>query len=264
MKRPRARGTGQIPAGKFPFPEVIIFDVDGVLVSVEESFLRTAIETVEFFTGKRLTLKQIHAWKNRPGYNDDWKLSHVLVKRLGGKESYEEVKAKFQEIYWGVKEPGNVRHERWLLEKPALRRLKARAEVAIFTGRTRQELDHTLDGLKLRKYFDRIVTAEDVKKGKPDPEGLRIILGKPETGKAIYVGDNVDDARAAKAAGIRFVGLLPYRSEARRLRLGRLESNGALVVLGEVRELEGWLEKRSKGLARSRARKLTNTSERSS
>lgn len=215
-----------------------------MLVDVRESFLRTVIETVKFFTGVRVTHRQIHEWKNKPGFNDDWKLSHVWVNALGAKHSYEEVKKKYVELFWGTKRrPGNVRLERWLLSRPALRRLKGRAELAIFTGRTRRELSHTLDGLKLRGFFKRIITVESVKKGKPDPEGLMLILGKRAPERALYLGDNVDDARAAKSARIPFVGLLPYRSAARKLRLKRLEAHGALAVLGEIRQLESWLDR---------------------
>lgn len=80
-------------------PSVIIFDVDGVLVDTRESFQRTTLETVEFFTGKRVTRTELHRWKNRPGFNDDWKLAHRWVQALGGKFTYGEVKLKFQEIY---------------------------------------------------------------------------------------------------------------------------------------------------------------------
>lgn len=218
--------------------------MDGVLVDVSESFLRTVIETVKFFTGRRVSMAQVHEWKNKPGFNDDWKLSHVWVNKLGVKKSFEEVKKKFEDIYWGVEAPGNVKREKWLLSKPALQRLRVRAELALFTGRTRRELNHTLDGLKMRGFFRRIVTAEDVKKGKPDPEGLLVALGGREPGRGIYVGDNVDDAKASRAGKMPFVGLLPYRSAARKLRLRKLEGLGAMVVLSDVRGLEGWLEMR--------------------
>ena len=84
-------------------PEVIIFDVDGVLVDTRGSFQRTTLETVKFFTGKRVTARELHKWKNRPGFNDDWKLSTAWVQKLGFDFSYEQVKAKFVELYWGEK-----------------------------------------------------------------------------------------------------------------------------------------------------------------
>jgi len=222
-------------------PPIIIFDVDGVLVDVRGSFHRTLIETLRHFTGKRVTSAEVHAWKNRGGFNDDWKLSHAWIQSLGFQNSYEEVKQKFQEIYWGDGRSGNVKHERWLLPKPALKRLSKNSELAIFTGRVRQELDYTLDRNKLRSFFNTIVTVENVQHGKPDPDGLHIILDGRDPASAIYLGDNIDDARASQAARVPFIGVLPYRSEARRHRAASLQELGARTILGSVRQLESWL-----------------------
>jgi len=226
-------------------PPIIIFDVDGVLVDVRGSFHRTLIETLRHFTGKRVTSAEVHAWKNRGGFNDDWKLSHAWIQSLGFQNSYEEVKQKFQEIYWGDGRSGNVKHERWLLPKPALKRLSKNSELAIFTGRVRQELDYTLDRNKLRSFFNTIVTVENVQHGKPDPDGLHIILDGRDPASAIYLGDNIDDARASQAARVPFIGVLPYRSEARRHRAASLQELGARTILGSVRQLESWLARNS-------------------
>jgi HAD superfamily phosphatase len=227
---------------KRKFPEIIVFDVDGVLVDVHESFHVTVLETVKFFTGKRVTHKQLHEWKNKSGYNDDWKLSTAWVQSLGGKQEYDEVKQKFLEFYWGKKGDGNATREKWLLRRPGLRRLAKKAELAIFTGRVWQELDYTLDRYKTRAYFRKIITVEEVSKPKPDPEGLiRILDGRPRE-SAIYLGDNIDDALASKAAGVPFVGILRRRTDERRQRAPKLKELGAMVILNDVNELEGWLK----------------------
>ena len=228
-------------------PKIIIFDVDGVLVDVRGSFHRTTLDTVRFFTGKRVTRKQLQQWKSRSGFNDDWKLSTAWVQSLGGKASYDEVKRKFVELYWGAHgngQPsgkGNVTKEKWLLPHSALKRLQARAELALFTGRVWKETDYTLDRCRVREFFKQIVTAEDVANHKPHPEGLRKILHGRDPSSALYLGDNVDDALSAKAAKVPFVGILPRSSEARRQRMAQLVEHGALTILGEVGEVEKWL-----------------------
>lgn len=230
-------------------PAVIIFDVDGVLVDTRGSFQRTTLETVKFFVGKRVSRRELHRWKNRPGFNDDWKLSTAWVKALGRNVEYEEVKRKFVEIYWGKNGTGNVTQEKWLLSAVKLRRLSELAELDIFTGRVRQELDYTLDRCGCRDFFNTIVSVENVKRPKPAPDGLLQILNGRDSRKALYVGDNVDDALAAQAASMPFVGILPRRSEERRQRGTRLRGLGALTILSDINELEGWLRKRSKRLA---------------
>jgi HAD superfamily hydrolase (TIGR01548 family) len=224
-------------------PQLIIFDVDGVLVDVHGSFHRTTLETVRFFTGKGVTRKELHRWKNRSGFNDDWKLSTAWVRSLGGKAEYDEVKSKFMELYWGANGKGHVEGEKWLLPRGSLRRLASRADLALFTGRVRKETDYTLDRCRVREFFRHIVTVEDVKCPKPDPEGLLKILNGREPATAIYLGDNVDDALSAQAAGVPFVGILPRNVHGRRERRALLTKFGARAILSDVRELETWLKR---------------------
>ena len=210
-----------------------------MLVDVRGSFHSTVLETVRFFTGKRATRAELHRWKNRSGFNDDWKLSTAWVQSLGGKQQYDEVKRKFVELYWGeAGRIGNVRYEKWLLPRASLRRLARRAELALFTGRVRIETDYTLDRCRVREFFRQIVTAEDVTRGKPAPEGLLKILGRRDPAQALYIGDNVDDAVAAAAVQIPFVGILPQAVGARRARRALLAKHGALAILRDVKELE--------------------------
>jgi HAD superfamily phosphatase len=223
---------------------VIIFDVDGVLVDTRDSFQRTTLETVRLLTSKRVTRSELHRWKNRPGFNDDWKLSHAWVNQLGKDLSYEDVKRHFVEIYWGKNgDGGNVRREKWMLSRAALKRIAKIAPLALFTGRVYKELDYTLDRWKVRDCFGQIVTVEDVSKPKPDREGLMKILNGRDPSTALYVGDNIDDALAAEAARVPFVGILPPRSWERRHRGTRLKELGALTILGDIRALEKWLKK---------------------
>lgn len=221
--------------------DVIIFDVDGVLVDVRESYQRTVLQTVRHFTGKRTGSGELHEWKNRPGFNDDWKLAHAWVRELGGRFSYAEVKKQFESFYWGEAGGGNVSGERWMVPHKQLERLAKRARLAIFTGRTRAELDHTLDRFGTRRYFRQIITVESISKPKPDPEGLLKILGGRPASAALYLGDNVDDALAARDVGVAFVGVLPRGSAERRIRGARLRESGARTILGEASEIEKWL-----------------------
>jgi HAD superfamily phosphatase len=224
-------------------PEIIIFDVDGVLVDVRQSFHTTVLETVRFFTNKRVTRAELHRWKNRSGFNDDWKLSTAWVQSLGGKFEYIEVKRKFVELYWGKNGKGNVSREKWLLPRATLRRLASRAELALFTGRVRAEADYTLDRCRVREFFHSIVTVEDVRRPKPDAEGLLKILKGRNPSMALYLGDNVDDALASQAAQIPFLGIVARNSDARRARGALLTKYGALAILGDVVELEAWLKR---------------------
>ena len=97
-------------------PKLVIFDVDGVLLDVRGSFHKSIVDTVHFFAKRRVTFAEIHQWKNKSGYNDDWRLSTDWIASLGHEVPYEKVKARFMKFYWGTKDqPGNVTREKWLI-----------------------------------------------------------------------------------------------------------------------------------------------------
>ena len=68
--------------------QLIVFDMDGVLVDVQDSYYETIQQTVEHFTGRRIARTEIQHWKNQGGWNDDWALSHHLVGLNGGHADY--------------------------------------------------------------------------------------------------------------------------------------------------------------------------------
>jgi HAD superfamily phosphatase len=224
-------------------PRLIVFDVDGVLVNVRGSFHRSILDTVRHFTGKRMTYADIQQWKRRTGYNDDWRLTTDWCESLGRKVTYRQVKQQFQKFYWGENgSRGNVQRERWLVPRRRLERWAKRAELALFTGRTRHELGYTLEQFGVADLFPRTVTMDDVDRLKPDPEGLHFLLGEISPQDALYLGDVLDDALAARKARIPFVGVLPSGSEARRLRAGQLRKHGARLILSDTNDLERYLK----------------------
>jgi len=220
-------------------PKLVIFDVDGVLVDVHGSYHRSILDVVKHFTGRRFTYAHIQQWKSRSGYNDDWRLSTDWINSAGGDVQYEEVKRVFQKIYWGTNGTrGNVWRERWLISPRLLERWAGRAELALFTGRTRRELRHTLEHFGVKKLLRRVVTMDDVENLKPHPEGLLRLIKGTNPLEALYLGDNLDDALAAKSAGVPFLGVLRHGTEAHRVRASQLRKHGARIILHSTSELE--------------------------
>lgn len=81
--------------------------------------------------------------------------------------------------------------------------------LAIYTG-SRGESFLPLARAGLMELFDVVLTAADVSRPKPDPEGLFTCLGRLgcRAGRAAYVGDSLHDVAAGRAAGMRTVGVL--------------------------------------------------------
>jgi len=222
--------------------QILIFDIDGVLIDVRGTYWRSGLETVRFLSGKRVTYAQLHAWKGKPGYNDDWRMTADWVTSLGRPTTYEEARAAFERFYWGTDgKPGNVHNEKFLITPKQVERWAKRYELHLFTGRNRREYAFTFDRWKQAAHFRSVVTMDDVAKGKPHPEGLLKILAGRDPKTAIYVGDNVDDALAARDASVPFFAIRPPGSHDYRKRAATFRKLGALALLPRASTLTAWL-----------------------
>jgi HAD superfamily phosphatase len=219
---------------------LVILDMDGVLVDVRPSYHRTILETVNHFTGRRVSHEEIGQFKARPGFNDDWKLTHTWIRQLGGRATFREVTAHFQRLYLGTNFQGYIRRERWLADRRRLRRLARLADLAIFTGRPRAEALFTLERFGVKERFGRLVGLEDGPT-KPNPEGLLRLADGRSHASVLYVGDTVDDALAAHRARVPFLAVLDPGAPRRALRLREIRRLGARGIVESVNEIGSWL-----------------------
>src|SRR6185369_17234617 len=119
-----------------------------------------------------------------------------------------------------------------------LERLNRRFQFALFTGRTRWEAELTLRRFAPELRFEPIVGSGDVANHKPAPDGLLHIGQLAPSAELWYVGDTVDDARSAKAAGVPFIGIAAPGSERRQELYALLKEEGAKAVLEDINQLE--------------------------
>ena len=82
--------------------DMIIFDMDGVLVDVRESYRETICVTVEHFTSKQISRELIQEYKHQGGWNNDWSLSQKIAADLGTDVPYREVVEYFQKVFLGA------------------------------------------------------------------------------------------------------------------------------------------------------------------
>jgi len=218
--------------------DLIVFDMDGVLVDVNESYRATIQATVKLFTGHEPSRPEIQDWKNRGGWNDDWLLSHRMIQERGVEASYETVVERFQEIFHGDGSNGLILREVWVARDGLFDRLASAHRLAVFTGRTRWEAHVTLDRFAPPSLFDPVVGSDDVARTKPDPEGLIKIRTSIVHGKCWYVGDTVDDARASSAAGVPFIGIAAPSNPRYDELVKLLRAEGAVTVLDDINSLE--------------------------
>jgi len=213
--------------------QVLVFDMDGVLVDVTESYRETIVLTVRHFTGKTIGRELIQEYKNQGGFNNDWLLSQKICRDLGVEIEYPVVVEYFNHLFLGQ---GMIHRERWLPRNGLLDQLSAKFELAIFTGRTTEEATITLNRERLLDRF-LLVTADDVERDKPAPDGLLKIAALRPAKKLLYVGDTVDDARCARSANVPFIGIAAPSSPKRDELVDLFHQEGAIRVLENVNEI---------------------------
>jgi len=100
-------------------------------------------------------------------------------------------------------------------------RAAGRSRLAVVSGAVRSEVDMVLRAADI-DVFEVIVSAEDVTRGKPDPEGYLLALRRLrlQAADAVAIEDSPPGIAAAKAAGLSCVAVL---GTAPRERLGQAD-----------------------------------------
>jgi len=185
----------------------VIFDFDGVIADSE--FLHyKALNKVLNLHGVDVP-KEVH-WERYLGYTDienlqavsddyNMNLSAEAIRDMARKKAviFKDLVQEEAAILDGVEN---------LIE--LLRRHQIRR--AICSGAIRADIDQMLAGSALKEAFEVIVTADDVQKGKPDPQGYILTLQKLnknqtdpiKPGDCVVIEDSHWGLEAAAAAGM--------------------------------------------------------------
>ena len=192
--------------------------MDGVLVNVSRSYRRAIEQTVSHFTGREIESGTIQRYKNLGGFNDDWKLTHAIVSDAGISVSFGRIIEEFQKHYRGENWDGFIAEEEPLMRTRTLDVLDTSQRVlGVVTGRPGAEANWTIDRFGWKKYFPLVIPKEKQEgREKPDPYPLLRAFAildaagrKVEPGSAVYVGDSVDDMKAARSADMWAIGVVP-------------------------------------------------------
>lgn len=111
--------------------------------------------------------------------------------------------------------------------------------LALFTGKGTYTASITLQEFRIDKYFDYMVTGNDVVKHKPSSEGLLKIMEhfalQPE--ELLMVGDAVSDVKAAHEAGVKIAAVVwdSYAKE----KVLQMRTD---FVFNDTKEFQHWLD----------------------
>lgn len=219
---PEPNGFAQLEAALVTVlaPEALLFDMDGVLADVSQSY-RTAIVRTAGSYGVVITATDIAEAKRRGNANDDWQVTRGLLLARGVRRPLAEVTERFEEFYAELRE-----RESLLVCEERLRTWGRRYRLGVVTGRPRAQAEYFLERSGIGDLFEVVVCREDAAL-KPDPEPVLLALGQLGVASAWLLGDTVDDLVAARRAGVLPIGVG-----------AELEGASAACVLAQPNDLE--------------------------
>lgn len=209
-------------------PEAVLLDMDGVLADVRES-QRAAIAATAASFGVPVTARDVAAAMRAGNAANDWVVTQRLIATGGRERPLQEVAARYQSLYLGLRE-----RERLIPTRSLLERLSARRPLAIVTGRPRDEAEWFLAKAGIAGLITALVAMEDAP-GKPDAAPVRLALDRLGVRRAWMVGDTTDDVRAAAEAGVLPVAVVAPGDDP-------VTTAGALYAAGAVCVLTGLVD----------------------
>lgn len=174
----------------------LIFDFDGTLVDTNEAIKLSLDEASKAYRGFGITDAEFVAIAGKP--------LEVQMKHLSQshwfdmtdfyRKHYRRIRDDHMFIFDGI--------------ESMLKKLKAMGFIiAIVSNKGRSGIDHGIDYFGLHDCIDLSISAEDVEKHKPDPEGalkaVEILKGTVE--ESLFIGDSENDLLCGQNAGMKTV-----------------------------------------------------------
>lgn len=205
----------------------VIFDIDGTLTRTSELIFASFNHVASKYLKKTMAPAEITALFGPP--------EEGALRTVFGEEKLEEAMRDLIDYY-------RAHHREMASLHPGIEDLiqflkQHDITLAVFTGKGRLTTEITLEAVGISRYFDLVVSGNDVTDHKPNPEGILRVLEafslRPE--QALMVGDALADIKASRSAGVRVAAVLwdSYDRE-------RVLRAGPDFVFHDAREMLDW------------------------
>ena len=176
----------------------LLFDLDGTLIDTNELIIASFLHTLEHYYPNQYTREDVFEF-----------IGPSLVETFSKLDI-----ERAEEMIEHYREHNHLHHDLLVQEYEGvyetIRTLKERGyKVGIVTTKMRKAVERGLIKGRLDSFFDVVVTFDDVKKTKPDPEPIELALELigSSADETIMVGDNSHDILAGKQAGTKTAGV---------------------------------------------------------
>lgn len=178
--------------------DTILFDLDGTLINTNELIIASFLFTLDKYFPEQYNREHILPLMGMP-----------LVETM---EQFD--KERVQDLVQTYREHNIAHHDELVTEFKGVfetveELYKKGYKLGIVTTKMRNTVEMGLRLVGLDKFFQTVVTLDDVEKAKPDPEpiqkALALLQSTPE--RAIMVGDSKYDILAGQNAGTKTAGV---------------------------------------------------------
>lgn len=252
---------------------IVVFDIDGVIRDVGNSYRKAIADTVEKFTDGawRPTMEDLDNLKSEGIWNNDWEASQELTYRYFESQersrreltiNYNHLVEFFQSRYRGQNPEffnGYIAEEPLLISPSYLQQLSDnQVGWGFFSGATRGSAEYVLK--KRLAIANPVLVAMEDAPSKPDPTGLLSAIAIIEASRGrgevadnsdcpvFYLGDTVADMyTVVRAKEVRpernwiAIGILPPHVQSSPERQAnysqKLKDSGAAIIFSNVEEL---------------------------
>jgi DNA processing protein len=176
----------------------VLFDLDGVLVDATRLTRNALAHAIKRVENREVSDTEVNALV---------RLSPKTALRQMGSGDLDTLLEVFNE-YWTKK------YAKEITSQPQVKLVfdkarKAGMKIGVVTSRNRTHAQLAIATLKIVESVDVLITWGDTTQHKPSPEPILLALKRlPSVEVVLYVGDQVEDIQAAKAANVAAVGAL--------------------------------------------------------
>ena len=140
--------------------KLIIFDLDGVLINSLNN-MKYALKNTNKKLGLKIEFNKYRKYIGLPFFE--------ILKKIGVKKNFSEIEKNYR--FFSKRKINKIKISKSTIIE--LKKLKKEYKLAIFTSKDKSR---TLKITKKINYFSHIVSSEELKRGKPHPEGIIKIL----------------------------------------------------------------------------------------
>lgn len=192
--------------------KALIFDMDGVLVDTEpyhEAFLTKVLKGLGIDVTGNL-FGELRGTDAKTFWSTVSKRYGLPEQTEGFIEETRQKYLEFLQVQYTLRPVDGVPEALKILKKKSI-------PMAVATSASKARASALLDILKIKKYFDAMICAQDVQKGKPAPDifltsALKI---NAHPNESAVIEDSTNGVEAAKAAGMKCIGFagLPHNKQ---------------------------------------------------